>query len=155
MSLRICRLFKNEALARDILIKMGMSKEVVSDVVLAHSWLKTCLLKMSVSPETSSKNGDVEIAVLIFGSPKMSVSPETSSKNWDAEKALLRPDLLKTSISPETSSKNRDSRGAGEFEVFSKMRLSPETSSKKWDGERALSRYLLGAFSEDLEDVLL
>ena len=106
MSLRICRLFKNEALARDILIKMGMSKEVVSDVVLAHSWLKTCLLNLSVSPEASSKNGDVEISDFIFGSSKMGLSPETSSKNGDVQ-------------------------GARELEVFSKMRLSPETSSKK------------------------
>ena len=133
--------------------KIGVSPETSSQNRDVGGYrLRRLMLKMSVSPETSSKNGDVEIAVLIFGSPKMSVSPETSSKNWDAEKALLRPDLLKTSISPETSSKNRDSRGAGEFEVFSKMRLSPETSSKKWDGERALSRYILGAFSEDLQD---
>ena len=38
------------------------------------------VLGMSVSLETSSQNGDVEIAVLIFGSLKMAVSPETSSK---------------------------------------------------------------------------
>ena len=133
--------------------KIGISPETSSqNRDLGGFRLRRLMLKMSVSLETSSKNGDIEIAVLIFGSPKMSVSPETSSKNWDAEKALLRPDLFKTSISPETSSKSRDSRGAGEFEVFSKMRLSPETSSKKWDGERALSRYLLGAFSEDLQD---
>ena len=138
---------------RRLLLKMSVSPETSSkngDVEIAVLIFGSP--KMSVSLETSSKNGDIEIAVLIFGSPKMSVSPETSSKNWDAEKALLRPDLFKTSISPETSSKSRDSRGAGEFEVFSKMRLSPETSSKKWDGERALSRYILGAFSEDLQD---
>ena len=45
------------------------------------------MLKMSVSPETSSENEDVENALLMFGSSKdgvpMSVSPETSSQNGD------------------------------------------------------------------------
>ena len=112
------------------------------------------MLKMSVSPETFSEHNDVENGRETFGSSKIGLPPETSSKNWDAEKALPRPDLFKTSISLETSSKNGDVRGAGESEVFSKMRLSPETSSKKWDSERALLRYILGAFSEDLQDSL-
>ena len=85
MSLRICRLFKNEALARDILIKMGISKEVVSDDDLAHSWLKTRLLKMSVSPETSSKNWDLGDVVLRRFLLKMELSLHTSSKNDDVE----------------------------------------------------------------------
>ena len=38
------------------------------------------MLKMSVSPETSSEHGDVEIAGETFGSSKMSISLQTSSK---------------------------------------------------------------------------
>ena len=48
------------------------------------------LSKMSVSPETSSENGDVEIAGETVGSSEMSISPGTSSKKWDAEVAVVR-----------------------------------------------------------------
>jgi len=48
------------------------------------------MLKMSVSPETSSENGDIEIAGLIFGTSKTAVSPETSSEKWDVERAAMR-----------------------------------------------------------------
>ena len=48
------------------------------------------MLKMSVSPETSSENGDIEIAGLIFGTSKTAVSPETSSEKWDVERAVMR-----------------------------------------------------------------
>ena len=47
------------------------------------------MLKMSVSPETSSQNGDVEIGRETFGSSKMGLSPETSSKNGDVEIAVF------------------------------------------------------------------
>eukprot|EP00959_Pyramimonas_sp_CCMP1952_P403941 8464359-Pyramimonas_sp.AAC.1 len=45
---------------------------------------------MSVSPETSSTNRDIEIAGLIFGTSKTAVSPETSSEKWDVERAAMR-----------------------------------------------------------------
>ena len=45
---------------------------------------------MSVSPETSSENGDIEIAGLIFGTSKTAVSLETSSEKWDVERAVMR-----------------------------------------------------------------
>ena len=48
------------------------------------------MLQMSVSPETSSENGDIEIAGLIFGTSKTAVSPETSSEKWDVERAVMR-----------------------------------------------------------------
>ena len=48
------------------------------------------MLKMSVSPETSSTNRDLEIAGLIFGTSKTAVSPETSSEKWHVERAVMR-----------------------------------------------------------------
>eukprot|EP00959_Pyramimonas_sp_CCMP1952_P232851 4866467-Pyramimonas_sp.AAC.1 len=51
-------------------------------------------------------NGDVEIAGPIFGSSTMALSPETSSKQWDVEKAGLRPNILDISVSSETSSEH-------------------------------------------------
>ena len=45
---------------------------------------------MSVSPETSSNNRDVEIVVRIFGTSKTAVSLETSSEKWDVERAVMR-----------------------------------------------------------------
>ena len=48
------------------------------------------MLKMSVSPETSSENGDLEIAGLIFGTSKTAVSPKTSSETLDVERAVMR-----------------------------------------------------------------
>ena len=89
------------------------------------------MLKMSVSPETSSEIGHVEIGRETFGSSKMGLPPETSSKKWDAGKAALRPLMLKMSISPETSSENGDVEIAGETFGFLKIPFSPETSSKK------------------------
>ena len=70
------------------------------------------VLKMSVSPETSSQNGDVQIGSEIFGSSKMGFSPETSSKKLDVEKAAFRPRMPKMSVSPETSSENEDIENA-------------------------------------------
>ena len=88
------------------------------------------MLKISVSLETSSENGDVESGRETFGS-KMGLPPETSSKKWDAGKAALRPLMLKMSVSPETSSENGDVEIAGETFGSLKMSISPETSSKK------------------------
>ena len=85
---------------------------------------------MSVSLETSSENGDVEIGRETFGSSKMGLPPETSSKKWDVEKAALRPLILKISVSPETSSENGEGEIAGETFGSSKISISPETSSK-------------------------
>ena len=48
------------------------------------------MLKISVSPETSSTNRDLEIAVLIFGISKTAVSLQTSSEKWDVERAVMR-----------------------------------------------------------------
>ena len=48
------------------------------------------MLKMSVSHATSSENGDLEIAGLIFGTSKTAVSPETSSDKWDVERGVMR-----------------------------------------------------------------
>ena len=61
--------------------KKGVSPETSSpNRDLGGRILRRLLLKMSVSLETSSKNGEVEIAGETFGSSKMSISPETSSK---------------------------------------------------------------------------
>ena len=86
---------------------------------------------MSVSLETSSQNGDVEIGRETFGSSNMALSPETSSKKWNYEKAALRPRFLKISVSPETSSENGEVEIAGETFGSSKTSISPETSSQK------------------------
>ena len=86
-------------------LKMSVSPETSSQNRDVGGYrLRRLMLKMSVSPETSSQNGDAEIAGLIFGSSKMGLSPETSSKKWDVEKDGLRPLMLKVSVSPETSS---------------------------------------------------
>ena len=86
---------------------------------------------MSVSPETSSENEDVEIGRETFGSSKMGLPPETSSKKWDAGKAALGHLMLEMSVSPETSSENGDVEIAGETFGSLNMSISPETSSKK------------------------
>jgi hypothetical protein len=52
--------------------------------------LRPLILKISVSPETSSENGEVEIAGETLGSSKMSISPETSPKKRDVEIAAVR-----------------------------------------------------------------
>ena len=60
---------------------MGLPPETSSKKRAAgKAALRPLMLKMSVSLETSSENGDVEIAGETFGSLKMSISPETSSK---------------------------------------------------------------------------
>ena len=62
----------------------------------------------SVSPETSSEDGDVEIGRETFGILKIGLSPETSSKKWGVEKGVSRRIMLKMSVSHETSSQNGD-----------------------------------------------
>ena len=57
--------------------------------------LRRFMLEMTVSPETSSQNRNVEIGSDIFGSSKMGLSPETSLKKWDVEEAGLRFLMLK------------------------------------------------------------
>ena len=52
--------------------------------------LSRLMVQMSVSLETSSENGDIEIAGLIFGTSKTAVSPETSSEKWYVERAVMR-----------------------------------------------------------------
>ena len=64
---------------------------------------------MSVSPETSSKTGDVEIGRETFGSSKIGLPPETSSKTWDAGKSYAKKTryrMIKMNVSHETSSGN-------------------------------------------------
>ena len=101
---------------------MGIWDAIVYDVVLS---------KMKVSLQTSSKNGDAEIAREIVGSPKMGVSPETSSKKWDVERALLRYLLGAFSEDPQDSPRGKIFKKPLVFQQFcSKVRVSLETSSE-------------------------
>ena len=59
----------------------------------------------------------VEIGGETFGPSKMGLSPETSSKERDLERYVLRLLMLKTELSLETSSENGDIQGAREFVV--------------------------------------
>ena len=114
--------------------------------------LRRLLSTMTVSVETSSENGDVEIVALIFGTSKLAVSPETSSTNRKVGARILRSILLKMSVSPETSSENGDVEIVALIFGTSKMAVSPETSSKKLDVERAVLRHLFGALLDGLQD---
>ena len=77
-------------------LRMGVSPETSSqNRDLGGFRLRRLIIKMSVSLETSSQNSDVEIAGLIFGSSKMGLSPETSSKKLDVENEYLRHRVAK------------------------------------------------------------
>ena len=98
---------------------------------------------MGVSLETSSKNGDVEIAVLIFGFPKMGVSLETSSKNGMCAELFFRHHFGAISEDLQDGPRSEIIEKPNGFQHFClTVSVSLETSSKN-------------AFGRVLENVLL